>query len=202
MQVFRQRLCATSPATALPLSPIERTIEACRSKGCQLVSEAARDVDLAQRHRLMQDGRAAVLRELVAPTPLAATAPHHLHGLPPSSHPPHVAHVCMHAQVHLPARSTTPHTPMHSTPTTPLRSRHQQRCQRTVPAAGDPLMGDIIAKPHEALGFALPLWTQLAGLVVANILGFQVRCPPLVPWCCIAVGSRYRHMVPFIWHPT
>lgn len=135
----------------------------------------------------MQDGRAAVLRELRVER-FAAKAPDHVHGRPPIIPTP--CGQCVHAQVHLPARSTTPHTPMHSTPTTPLRPRHQQRCQRTVPAAGGPLIGDIIAKPHEALGFALPLWTQLAGLVVANILGFQVRRSPLVPWCCIAVGSR------------
>lgn len=36
-----------------------------------------------------------------------------------------------------------------------------------------PLLGDMISRPHLALGIALPLWVQLLGLLAVNFFGFQ-----------------------------
>lgn len=45
-----------------------------------------------------------------------------------------------------------------------------------VRTAGAPaLLGDVVAQPLAAAGITLPIWAQLLGLGVANILGIQVR---------------------------
>lgn len=72
----------------------------------------------------------------------------------------------------LEARRSCPHSAW-----APLRAPRAGRRGYIAPpvGVGSPLLGDFIALPHEAFGWELPLWAKLGGLLVANILGVQVR---------------------------